>query len=120
MRGKAVGQQACLPGGLACAMLWCLCLPMSGIGLCPVWLPLTLVAYACWGLAHACTQLCVEGPKEKLDSTVYSQPAIYVASLAAVEKLRATEGQVRQGGRQGCQASQPAGSATCHSCVAVG
>ncbi|KAJ9514403.1 hypothetical protein QJQ45_012376 [Haematococcus lacustris] len=38
-------------------------------------------------------QLCVEGPKEKLDSTVYSQPAIYVASLAAVEKLRATEGQ---------------------------
>ena len=39
--------------------------------------------------------LCV-GPKEKLDSTAVSQPAIYVASLAAVEKLRATEGEVSQ------------------------
>jgi [acyl-carrier-protein] S-malonyltransferase len=28
------------------------------------------------------------GPKEKLDSTVISQPAIYVASLAALEKLK--------------------------------
>ncbi|KAL6759079.1 malonyl coenzyme A acyl carrier protein transacylase [Haematococcus lacustris] len=44
-------------------------------------------------LGYDLLQLCVEGPKEKLDSTVYSQPAIYVASLAAVEKLRATEGQ---------------------------
>jgi len=35
----------------------------------------------------------VEGPKEKLDTTAVSQPAIYVASLAAVEKIRATEGQ---------------------------
>lgn len=37
--------------------------------------------------------MCVEGPKEKLDTTAVSQPAIYVASLAAVEKLKATEGQ---------------------------
>jgi [acyl-carrier-protein] S-malonyltransferase len=37
--------------------------------------------------------VCV-GPKDKLDSTAVSQPAIYVASLAAVEKLRATEGEV--------------------------
>lgn len=36
---------------------------------------------------------CVPGPKEKLNSTAVSQPAIYVASLAAVEKLRATEGE---------------------------
>lgn len=35
---------------------------------------------------------CAEGPKEVLDSTAISQPAIFVASLAAVEKLRATEG----------------------------
>lgn len=35
----------------------------------------------------------MEGPKERLDSTAVSQPAIYVSSLAAVEKLRATEGQ---------------------------
>eukprot|EP00955_Chlamydomonas_euryale_P065379 359219-Chlamydomonas_euryale.AAC.16 len=35
----------------------------------------------------------MEGPKEKLDTTAVSQPAIYVSSLAAVEKLRATEGQ---------------------------
>ncbi|PNH05242.1 Malonyl-CoA-acyl carrier protein transacylase, mitochondrial [Tetrabaena socialis] len=44
-------------------------------------------------LGYDLLQLCVEGPKERLDSTAISQPAIYVASLAAVEKLRATEGQ---------------------------
>jgi [acyl-carrier-protein] S-malonyltransferase len=31
---------------------------------------------------------CVNGPKESLDSTAISQPAIFVASMAAVEKLR--------------------------------
>lgn len=36
--------------------------------------------------------ICLNGPKEKLDSTVLSQPAIYVTSLAAVEVLRASEG----------------------------
>lgn len=36
--------------------------------------------------------VCITGPKEKLDSTVLSQPAIYVTSLAAVEVLRAREG----------------------------
>lgn len=35
--------------------------------------------------------VCTEGPKEKLDSTVVSQPAIFVASMAAVEKLRQQE-----------------------------
>merc|ERR1719310_2075802 len=30
---------------------------------------------------------CKDGPKEELDSTVISQPAIFVASMAAVEKL---------------------------------
>ena len=35
------------------------------------------------------------GPKNKLNSTVISQPAIYVASLAALEKLRQDEGDVR-------------------------
>src|SRR5262249_37538070 len=33
--------------------------------------------------------VCAKGPKERLDSTVVSQPAIYVASLAALESLRA-------------------------------
>ncbi|XP_010685892.2 uncharacterized protein LOC104900216 [Beta vulgaris subsp. vulgaris] len=37
-------------------------------------------------------EICTSGPKEKLDSTVLSQPAIYVTSLAAVEILRAREG----------------------------
>lgn len=31
---------------------------------------------------------CVNGPKEELDSTVISQPAIFVSSMAAVEKLK--------------------------------
>ncbi|KAG6542450.1 hypothetical protein Mapa_016140 [Marchantia paleacea] len=43
-------------------------------------------------LGYDLLDVCVNGPKEKLDSTVISQPAIYVASLAAVEALRAQEG----------------------------
>ncbi len=34
-------------------------------------------------------QLCFEGPASELDSTVISQPALFVTSLAALEKLRA-------------------------------
>lgn len=45
-------------------------------------------------LGYDLLQVCSEGPKEKLDSTVVSQPAIYVSSLAAIEKLRAEEGEV--------------------------
>lgn len=44
-------------------------------------------------LGYDLLQVCTEGPKEKLDSTVVSQPAIFVASMAAVEKLRQEEGQ---------------------------
>lgn len=44
-------------------------------------------------LGYDLLALCTEGPKEKLDSTVISQPAIFVASMAAVEKLRQEEGQ---------------------------
>ncbi|GAA0164818.1 hypothetical protein LIER_20366 [Lithospermum erythrorhizon] len=36
--------------------------------------------------------ICINGPKDKLDSTVLSQPAIYVTSLAAVEVLGARDG----------------------------
>ncbi len=39
-------------------------------------------------LGYDLLKLCLEGPKEKLDDTVYSQPALFVAGLAAVEKLR--------------------------------
>lgn len=34
-------------------------------------------------------KICFEGPAEELDSTVISQPALFVTSLAALEKLRA-------------------------------
>jgi [acyl-carrier-protein] S-malonyltransferase len=34
-------------------------------------------------------KVCFEGPAEELDSTVISQPALFVTSLAALEKLRA-------------------------------
>ena len=34
-------------------------------------------------------ELCFEGPAHELDSTVISQPALFVTSLAALEKLRA-------------------------------
>ncbi|KAK9862105.1 hypothetical protein WJX84_002827 [Apatococcus fuscideae] len=43
-------------------------------------------------LGYDLLKVCTEGPKEQLDLTEISQPAIYVASLAAVEKLRMTEG----------------------------
>lgn len=33
-------------------------------------------------------EICTQGPAERLDSTVISQPALFVAGLAAVEKLR--------------------------------
>jgi [acyl-carrier-protein] S-malonyltransferase len=39
-------------------------------------------------LGYDLLSVCVNGPAEKLDSTVMSQPALFVAGLAAVEKLR--------------------------------
>ncbi|MEQ9411175.1 MAG: ACP S-malonyltransferase [Fuerstiella sp.] len=39
-------------------------------------------------LGYDLAKLCIEGPAEDLDSTIYSQPALFVASLAALEKLR--------------------------------
>jgi [acyl-carrier-protein] S-malonyltransferase len=39
-------------------------------------------------LGYDLLDVCVNGPKERLDSTAVSQPAIYVASLAALERLR--------------------------------
>jgi [acyl-carrier-protein] S-malonyltransferase len=44
-------------------------------------------------LGYDLLQVCTEGPKEKLDSTVVSQPAIFVASMAAVEKLKQESGE---------------------------
>lgn len=38
-------------------------------------------------LGYDLLQLCTNGPAEQLDSTAHSQPAIYVASLAAMERL---------------------------------
>ena len=42
-------------------------------------------------LGYGLLDVCVDGPAEKLNSTVVSQPAIFVASLAALESLRAKE-----------------------------
>jgi [acyl-carrier-protein] S-malonyltransferase len=42
-------------------------------------------------LGYDLLQVCLEGPSEKLDSTVYSQPALFVTSLAALEWLRANK-----------------------------
>ncbi len=42
-------------------------------------------------LGYDLAKLCFEGPQEELDSTVISQPALYVTSLAAVEALRDRE-----------------------------
>lgn len=39
-------------------------------------------------LGYDLAQLCATGPADELDSTVYSQPALFVTSLAALESLR--------------------------------
>ena len=39
-------------------------------------------------LGYDLAKLCFEGPAELLDSTIYSQPALFVTSLAALESLR--------------------------------
>ena len=52
-------------------------------------------------LGYDLAELCFEGPAEKLDSTVFSQPALFVCSLAAVEQLRHAAGDLISG----CQAA---------------
>lgn len=42
-------------------------------------------------------QLCFEGPAERLDTTVISQPALFVTSLAALEMLKAERPEVLSG-----------------------
>eukprot|EP00558_Chaetoceros_sp_UNC1202_P004113 CAMPEP_0197246054 /NCGR_PEP_ID=MMETSP1429-20130617/10629_1 /TAXON_ID=49237 /ORGANISM="Chaetoceros sp., Strain UNC1202" /LENGTH=321 /DNA_ID=CAMNT_0042706647 /DNA_START=64 /DNA_END=1029 /DNA_ORIENTATION=- len=44
-------------------------------------------------LGYDLLERCVNGPKGLLDSTEVSQPAIFVASMAAVEKLKQEEGE---------------------------
>jgi [acyl-carrier-protein] S-malonyltransferase len=39
-------------------------------------------------LGYDLAKLCIEGPAELLDSTVHSQPALFVTGLAALESLR--------------------------------
>jgi [acyl-carrier-protein] S-malonyltransferase len=41
-------------------------------------------------LGYNLLEVCVRGPAERLNSTVISQPAIYVTSLAALESLKAS------------------------------
>src|SRR5207237_402994 len=42
-------------------------------------------------LGYDLLQICLEGPAARLDSTVYSQPALFVSSLAALEWLQANK-----------------------------
>src|SRR5215475_10259788 len=39
-------------------------------------------------LGYGLYELCTEGPAADLDTTVYSQPALFVSSLAALEQLK--------------------------------
>jgi len=50
-----------------------------------------LFAEAAEVLGYDLREVCVKGPVERLNSTVISQPAIFVASLAALEGLRQRE-----------------------------
>ncbi len=45
-------------------------------------------------LGYDLRALCFHGPQGSLDETVHSQPAVVVASLAALEELRQTQPEV--------------------------
>jgi [acyl-carrier-protein] S-malonyltransferase len=45
-------------------------------------------------LGYNLAEVCANGPAERLNSTVVSQPAIFVASLAALESLRSSDAAV--------------------------
>lgn len=42
----------------------------------------------CFGFRYDLLKICLEGPKSKLDQTIYCQPATLVTSLAALERLK--------------------------------
>ncbi|KIH42331.1 hypothetical protein ANCDUO_27686, partial [Ancylostoma duodenale] len=42
-------------------------------------------------LGYDVLKLCTEGPKTKLDQTLYCQPAVFVSSVATLEKFKATD-----------------------------
>lgn len=48
-------------------------------------------------LGYDLAKLCFEGPKEQLDSTVFSQPALFVSSLAALAMLKEVQPDVVAG-----------------------
>jgi [acyl-carrier-protein] S-malonyltransferase len=45
-------------------------------------------------LGYDLAELCFQGPAEKLDATVHSQPALFVCSLAALDQLSITKPEV--------------------------
>src|SRR5437763_11306285 len=48
-------------------------------------------------LGYDLLDVCANGPAERLNSTAVSQPALFVASLAALESLRASDPGVEAG-----------------------
>lgn len=41
-----------------------------------------------WHFRYDLLKICLEGPQEKLNETIYCQPAVFVASLASLERLK--------------------------------
>ncbi|KAL1763008.1 malonyl-CoA-acyl carrier protein transacylase, mitochondrial isoform X2 [Sigmodon hispidus] len=56
-------------------------------------------------LGYDLLDLCLHGPQEDLDRTVHCQPAVFVASLAAVEKLHHQQPAVSRGESAGSTGS---------------
>lgn len=42
-------------------------------------------------LGYNLLDICLNGPKSKIDQTIYCQPSIFVSSMAAIEKLKAEQ-----------------------------
>lgn len=69
-------------------------------------------------LGYDLLSLCLEGPRDALDRTQHCQPAVFVASLAAVEKLNHLQPEVS--GRDGRGGRAGVGAAAPRACPALG
>jgi len=69
-----------------------------------------MLEYANEVLGYDLLEVCLNGPESKLEQTSFCQPAIYVASLAAMEALKTTNAEAAE--RPGCVAGLSLGEYT--------
>lgn len=63
-------------------------------------------------LRYDLLKLCLHGPKSELDKTIYCQPAVFVTSVAAIERLKEENIQVRSAWHYPAGTTAPSKTAT--------